>query len=443
MTKKKVTVMYESIFYKICKKTIEIGEKVYPLGKLTAEVLNITPQEHEKMQTLLEQAEEELSCYTDTLDLSHWKSANDCYLELDAMLCTRELFRLLKQKPSVLEEAQTLFADLEELKVHDFELTEDDYKILNAMNLYEEYLQNPNAFGGETYWEATDVRTGERYQYSRPKPRIPAPPPPKTKNLLIAPGDLELKLAVYKQVCAGYRNALDDIASFNMTIHNFINLFLSKLHTLNPNNYAAALHDFLNHPNAEKWIANPFRGTGFYTNADNVTMRFVPKEDSNGDFQIYEYYEAKNLQIFLKMDFYRGLGAGHIIRRCQCCGRYFMLEKGYHTKYCDMPYPDDPRHTCRQIGYRNTGMKEAAKDNPLKQSLLRCYQRLNQDVSRGNLTSEERDILYTKAEELYFDARKNPNVRNEDFEKFLATKNLCKLCGIERKSGRVGRPKKK
>ena len=88
-------------------------------------------------------------------------------------------------------------------------------------------------------------------------------------------------------------------------------------------------------------------------------------------------------------------------------------------------------------------MKEAAKDNPMKQSLLRCYQRLNQDVSRGNLTSGERDILYTKAEELYFDARKNPNVRNEDFENSLETKNLCQLCGVERKSGRVGRPKKK
>lgn len=435
--------MYESIFYQIGRKTIEIGGESFSLGKLTAEVLNITPQEHEKMLFLLEQAEEELSHYADTVDLSYWKSANDCYLELDSMLCTRSIFRLMKQKPSVLEEAQILLSDLEELKTHDFDLTEEDYKILNAMNLYEEYLQNPNAFGGETLWEATDVRTRERYQYSRPQPPIPAPPPPKTKSLLIAPGDLELKLAIYKRICAGYRNALEDIASFNMTIHNFINLFLSKLYTLNPNNYVAALHDFLNHPKAEKWIANPFRGTGFYANADDVTMRFVPQEDADGEFQIYEYYEAKNLQTFLKMDFYRGLGAGHIIRRCQCCGRYFMLEKGYHTKYCDMPYPEDPRYTCRQIGYRNTGMKEAAKDNPMKQSLLRCYQRLNQDVSRGNLTSGERDILYIKAEELYFDARKNPNIRNEDFEKTLATKNLCQLCGIERKSGRVGRPKKK
>ena len=49
--------MYESIFYKIGKKTMEVGGESFSLGKLTAEVLNITPQEHEKMLFLLEQAE--------------------------------------------------------------------------------------------------------------------------------------------------------------------------------------------------------------------------------------------------------------------------------------------------------------------------------------------------------------------------------------------------
>ena len=97
-----------------------------PLGKLTAEVLNIT-QEYEQMMEYLEQAEKERSCYCDTQDVSHWKTANDCYLKLDAMLCTRKLFQLL-------------LSDLEELRTHDFTLTADDDKVLNQINLYEEYL---------------------------------------------------------------------------------------------------------------------------------------------------------------------------------------------------------------------------------------------------------------------------------------------------------------
>ena len=40
--------------------------------------------------------------------------------------------------------------------------------------------------------------------------------------------------------------------------------------------------------------------------------------DGSDEYQIYEYYEAYNLQTLLKMDFYRALGAGYVIRRCEC-----------------------------------------------------------------------------------------------------------------------------
>jgi hypothetical protein len=87
-------------------------------------------------------------------------------------------------------------------------------------------------------------------------------------------------------------------------------------------------------------------------------------------------------------------------------------------------------------------MKEAAKDDPKKQALLRCYQRLNKDVSRGNLTSEQRDILYAKAEDLHYEARTNPEITFEDFDTSLATEHLCQLCNIIRTAGKAGRPKK-
>lgn len=201
----------------------------------------------------------------------------------------------------------------------------------------------------------------------------------------------------YQGICKCYRNILEDIASFNMTIHNFINCFLSPLVQLNPSNYAASLYDFLNHPRADRLIANPGSRAGLFTSADAITMRFIPGEGKPGEFHIFEYYEAKNLQTLLKMDFYRALGAGHIIRRCEYCKRYFLLAKGYHTKYCDLPNPEPPSFTCRQLGYRKTGRKEESKDDPMKQSLFRCYQRLNQDVKRGNLTDKQRQILYRKA----------------------------------------------
>ena len=78
----------------------------------------------------------------------------------------------------------------------------------------------------------------------------------------------------------------------------------------------------------------------------------------------------------------------------------------------------------------------------MKQSLFRCYQRLTKDVSRGNLTPEQREKLYETAVNLQFDARRNPEVSFEEFDTMLSTANLCRLCGIERKAGKVGRPKK-
>jgi len=433
--------MYESIFYYIGKNTIEIGGEVLPLGTITAEVLNIT-HEHRQMLDWLKSAEAEMALLLESSDLAHWKTANEYYLKLDAQLCARKTFRLLKQQPDVLAEAQELLSDVEELKSHDFTLSEEDQEILNQIITYEDYLQNPDDYGGETVWESQDLNTGEVFEHHIPQPPIPSPPPAKTKNLLIVSGDIGLKLLVYQRICKGYRNILEDIASFNMTIHNFINGFLSPLIQLNPSNYAASLYDFFNHPRANWLIANPESRTGLFTNADALTMRFIPREGRPGEFQIFEYYEAKNLQTLLKMDFYRALGAGHIIRRCEYCKRYFLLTKGYHTKYCDLPNPENPSFTCRQLGYRKTGRKEEAKDDPMKQSLFRCYQRLTQDVKRGNLSDKQRQILYHKAEELHFDARLNPNISNAEFEKSLETKNLCKLCSVERKSGKVGRPRK-
>ena len=98
----------------------------------------------------------------------------------------------------------------------------------------------------------------------------------------------------------------------------------------------------------------------------------------------------------LKLDFYKALEAGHIIRKCQNCGRYFLLQKGYHTKYCDLPNPANPKYTCAQLGYRLRGIKEDAEGSPLAQALYRCYQRIDKDRSRGVITAEERTRLREK-----------------------------------------------
>ncbi len=370
--------MFTSLFYTIGKKTITIGGEVFPLGAMTAEVLNIY-EDFREMRRLLNCAEAEMTGFLKTNDPERWQTAEEHYLTLRALLRKTTLFRLIDQSSEILEETQQYLAA------------------------------------------------------SRCEQRKAEPDGSDSTILLVAE---------YLSTVANDKTILDDIAAFNKTIHNFINYYLSGLEKLNPSNYAAALHDFIDDNDITSFIAGPDYGTGFYSCADEVTLRFIPQEDETGIFQIVEHYEATQLQTFLKMDFYRALGAGHIIRRCEYCKRYFLLTKAYHTKYCDLPNPDDPKHTCRQLGYRKTGRKEEAKDDPMANALRRCYDRLNQDVRRGRLTSKQRDTLYQKAQELHFRARKDPDTSNDAFEISVATETLCKLCGIQRKGGKPGRPKK-
>ena len=389
MTDLEASCLYGSIMFYVGKKTIVLNEHTYTLGELTADILNISPENYRGMKEILLRAEEKMEQYRSTKALEHWEAANDEMLVLDGMLCAYPLFRCVKQKPCLLKEASTMLYELQCGQLDCFDDWEDD--------------------------ESYDV------------------------------GNLDYKWMAYEKYCRTYHSILDDLASFNQTIRFFIRYYLSALKKLDPENYAAALYDYLNDPRAAmKMIANPIEGTGVYSVADPVMLRFVPrpvngKEDT---YQIFEYYEATQLQTLLKMDFYKALSAGHVIRRCEYCGRYFLLTKGYHTKYCDKPNPQYPEFTCAQLGYRQTGLKEAAKDDPMKQALFRCYQRLNKDVSRKKITKEERDRLYALAVDLHFDARQDPNISFEEFDASLATENLCALCGIQRENGQVGRPKK-
>ncbi len=145
--------------------------------------------------------------------------------------------------------------------------------------------------------------------------------------------------------------------------------------------------------------------------------------------------------MLLTVDFYKALGAGHLIRQCEYCGRFFLLTKRLHTKYCDNPAPDNPKYTCAQLGYQKSRKKEQPEDDPKADSLRRCLNRIAQDCSRKRITPEERDRLKAKANEIYHEAKIRSGVTYEEFEKSLASENLYSLCNVIKKSNPVGRPK--
>ena len=93
------------------------------------------------------------------------------------------------------------------------------------------------------------------------------------------------------------------------------------------------------------------------------------------------------------------------------------------------------------MAYAKKKVKEENTDNPKYQSYRRCIKRIEKAFQRGTITEEQKELLLSKAEELYTEAMMSPEYSNEEFETILQSKSLYKLCGIDIPR-RKGRPKK-
>lgn len=299
--------MFEKILYCVGNKTIEINGEEFSLGELTTEVLNLPRNDYLEMKTILDSAIQKTYKYETSHDLKDWFEANEDYIVLENMMCRYKIFSLLKEDNNILEEARQFTSQLSVFENDDCELSHRDLEILSQIEEYNEYLEHPEDFGNSDTVYLDDEESGLSFPIDIPKPDIPSVTPSKTRALLIYPGNIKQKWEYYKNFCSMYERILSDIQSFNNTIYNFIDLYLSKLKKLNSNNYASALLNFLNHPNAHKLIANPIKETGLFTNADSVTLRYIPRETlkGSGEFKIYEYFEVQSLQTLLKTDFYK------------------------------------------------------------------------------------------------------------------------------------------
>ncbi|HOT59693.1 MAG TPA: DUF6076 domain-containing protein, partial [Spirochaetales bacterium] len=119
-------------------------------------------------------------------------------------------------------------------------------------------------------------------------------------------------------------------------------------------------------------------------------VRFTPLRHPQGKGKpmIAEEVEFSYLSHFLYSDFYRGLIAGNMPRRCHNCGRYFLLNKGYDTCYCNNVAPGEKGKTCRKVGAHK---KEARKEGktPARLEYDKVYNRLKTRRARGKLSVDE------------------------------------------------------
>ena len=395
------------VFY-IHGSTIEYGGEIFPAGELTADILNFVPEDYSPIRRLLDRMKDLAKQYEDTLDRGVWWELNNQLIELRSQLMRYRVFQIL--------------------------LKEDD-QFLNETQQYK-----------ESYSFFTDEEMGEQecskdqwLKMHRQKEEDSWTPP----FLLIVDGSREDKWRYYKLQMARYQRYIDDIIVFNSTIHNFINFFLSKLKRNSPENYAAALYQFYHDERlVEKLIANPTSlEHSFYQKYDHCVVSYVPRELPDGTFAIAQEHTTDSMQMLLKADFMTALNAGHNIRRCIVCKKYFLVRSGVHALYCEGRCPLDERFTCRQYGSYGI-QKEMARDVPKIKAKITAFNRIRKDYQRGAITEEEMRQLKDAVRDKLFDALSSTDISNEDFKQSISSERLYPLFGIVRQAKPRGRPRK-
>ena len=126
-----------------------------------------------------------------------WFDANEEMILLHDALCCRQIFRLIQEKDEILSEARTFPEQNSLFPEEDLELGERDREGLAAIGAYKDYLEYPVDSGGEDH---IVYQCGDEY-YTSSVPRTPIPPesPEKTRALLVAYGQLNVKWAAYKK----------------------------------------------------------------------------------------------------------------------------------------------------------------------------------------------------------------------------------------------------
>ncbi|MCK9341725.1 MAG: DUF6076 domain-containing protein [Synergistaceae bacterium] len=179
----------------------------------------------------------------------------------------------------------------------------------------------------------------------------------------------------------------ESIRNFKGQIAGMLDLYFENLTGRNSGAYAQAYSNYyrdMSDAGALLFGDLPFE-QGFLSN-----VRFTPLRhpQDKGKLMIAEEVEFSYLSHFLYTDFCRGLIAGNMPRRCHNCGRYFLLNKGYDTCYCNNVAPGEKGKTCRKVGAHKKEARMEGK-TPARLEYDKVYNRLKTRRARGKLSVDE------------------------------------------------------
>lgn len=391
--------MEGSIVFYIYDKFIELNGKQFPAGELTADFLNLSPEEYRPMHGRIARICQLEERFGKSKHLALWWELNNEMETLCNELRRYTVFQLLLDEDedrffSVICEITSRF-DIFHAAEREVSTEEQLQAIQAAAEKFFRFNEVDPSPEQDIPWESFDLfhprtsdeETSDAFFY----------------EMYRTLGPTQGAWERYRENIARYRMYLHDIRAFTGTIRNFIKFGLSQLKHISPESYAAALYGFYNDDRvAEKLIANPICSNGdCYKTHDDYKLSYVPRVLPNGKAAICQEHVTDSVQALLKADYMLALNSGYNVRRCLVCQKYFLAKSGAHILYCEGTSPYMPRFTCRQYGSAKI-QEELAKDNPKIAAKNRAFDRIDQDRKRGNISKEgcrkakdyARDMLY-------------------------------------------------
>ena len=83
-------------------------------------------------------------------------------------------------------------------------------------------------------------------------------------------------------------------------------------------------------------------------------------------------YDFDRLGAFLYEDFFRGIAEHYIPKQCSNCGKWFLIDAGIYSDYCENPLIEDETKTCRMVSARKK-YDTKCKEDPIWLIYNRAY----------------------------------------------------------------------
>lgn len=129
---------------------------------------------------------------------------------------------------------------------------------------------------------------------------------------------------------------------------------------------------------------------------------------------------------FILTDFFEGLHYGHYPRKCEICGKYFLMTSARRQRYCNGTSPYEVRGkkvSCRTYA-ASTNRKELAAADPIVDIYTRRCNAIRSEKSRGTITKEFATKALEIAKKYKFMAQADEEYAKNRYSRDMKRENL-------------------